>query len=278
MWLGRRSSWAIGHSATIAGGPIGTLPCGPTTWVNIDVGMTSTSRSHGVVLGGERVDLGGHRIEEARRQAPPDAGHDPHLSAECRGRRRDRRRPDGDHGALRVDGECLDQHHVGMAHCGPGHAGVDRFHFDVVALESTHERRRGVPGIECEHANVTSPDQAIAGHVRIADRDHDRLVGKHRGEFGAGAVAADLIGELPHRLERLGRGGHVRAQPPQRPGEWMSLDDAPTRDDQPRRIEVQRSERVGGLLDQRRGIGPLRPRHVAEMLDRVHGATVPRLR
>ena len=31
----------------MAGGPIGTFPCGPTTWVNVEVGSTSTSTSHG---------------------------------------------------------------------------------------------------------------------------------------------------------------------------------------------------------------------------------------
>ena len=77
MWLGRRSSWAMGHSATIAGGPIGTLPCGPTTWVNIDVGSTSTSRSHGSVSALDRVDLGDHRIDEPRRQPATDPGDQP---------------------------------------------------------------------------------------------------------------------------------------------------------------------------------------------------------
>ena len=177
MWLGRRSSWAIGHSATMAGGPIGTLPCGPTTWVNIDVGMTSTSSSHAVVLDGERVDLDSHRVEEPRRQAPPDTGHEPHLG--CRTPRpraaivdepmgttaRPSRRRAPRRGPRRPGGL--------PPRPTPASTGFD---LDVVALESPHERRRRVAGIECEHADVTSPDQAVADHVRIADRDDDRFI------------------------------------------------------------------------------------------------------
>ena len=54
----------------------------------------------------------------------------------------------------------------------------------------------------------------------------------------------------------------------------MPFDDPPTGDDEPRRIEVQRTECMGGLLDQCSRIGALGTSHVAEMLDRMHGATV----
>ena len=165
-----------------------------------------------------------------------------------------------------------------MSNRHPGHAGVDRFDVDVVPLEATHERRGRVSGIERKHANVTSPDQTVADHIGVADRHDDRLVGKHSGELGSRAIAADLVGEFPHRLERLGRRRHVRAQPPQRTRERMPLDDPTAGNDQSGRVEVQRSQRVRRLLDQRRRIRALGPRDVAEMLDRMHDATVPRLR
>ncbi len=163
-----------------------------------------------------------------------------------------------------------------MATGDPGGPRIDGLVVDVVALEPAHERCRGVADVHRQHTDVSAADQTLADHVRGADR-HDRgLVGERGAEFGTRAVVADLVGQLPHGLERLGGGRDVGAQPPQRPDERMTLDDAPTRHHEPGRIHPERPEGVRRLLGERRRIGALGPSHVAKVLDRMHESTVAR--
>ncbi len=276
MALWRRSSWAIGHSATMAGGPIGTRPWRPTTSVTIEVGRTSTSSSHGSRSSVNAPIRCDHRVDESARQPSTDTGDQPHGGAGGASARGDRRRTDRHDRPLRIRGHRLDQHHVGVTAGDPGGARIDRLVVDVVALEPAHERCRGVADVHRQHADVSPADQPLADHVRRADR-HDRgVVGERGAEFGTGSVVADLVGQLPHRLERLGRRRDVGAQPPQRPDERMPLDDASARHHEAGRIDPERPERVRRLLGERRRIGALGPSHVAKVLDRMHESTVVR--
>ena len=81
MALWRRSSWAIGHSATMAGGPIGTRPWRPTTSVTIEVGMHLDVEFPRIALLANAPMLGDHRVDEPARQPTTDAGHQPHGGA-----------------------------------------------------------------------------------------------------------------------------------------------------------------------------------------------------
>ena len=93
--------------------------------------------------------------------------------------------------------------------------------------------------VECEHPHITAAGEPLADQARVADRDDRPLVGERRRQLRPGAVGTDLLGEFPDRIEGFGRRRDVRAQPPQRTGERVPLDDPPAGDDQSRRIEVQ---------------------------------------
>ena len=185
MALWRRSSWAIGHSATMAGGPIGTRPWRPTTSVTIDVGSTSTSSSHGSRSSVSASISGDHRVDEPARQPSTDAGDEPHGRPGGRARGGDRRRPDRHDRPLWIRRQRLDQHHIGAPAGDPGGARVDRLVVDVVPLEPAHERRGVVADVHRQHTDIAAPDQPLADHVGRADR-HDRgVVGQRRAQLGA---------------------------------------------------------------------------------------------
>ena len=228
-----------------------------------------------VLVVGQALPRRHHRVEVATGKPAADSRNEPHRRLPRCCSRRNRRRATGDDDTFCVEGESLDEDDVGDSGRGTGHAGIDRFVLDVVSLEAAHERRRGVLDIECEHPHVAAPSQPLRDETRVADRDDVGIVGERGRQFGGGAIVASRAGELPDDLEGFRRRRHVRTKPPERSGERMAFDDAPRRNHESGRIEVQRTEGVGRLLDQSAGIDAVRPSDVPQVLDRMHATNVP---
>jgi hypothetical protein len=118
----------------------------------------------------------------------------------------------------------------------------------------------------------------VPDDARITNRDDIAFVGKGRRQLCTGPVSTYLRGQFPDRFKRLSRRGDVRAQPPQRPSERMTLDDSTAGHHETGRIEVQRTERMSGLFYEGRWVDAVSSGHVAKMFDRMHDSNVPAAR
>ena len=77
-----------------------------------------------------------------------------------------------------IDGQRFDQYDIGHTRGCARSGCIDRFVVDVVALETTHERRCTVLAVERDHADVAATDQSVGDERGRADGQHRGIVGQ----------------------------------------------------------------------------------------------------
>jgi len=157
-----------------------------------------------VTFSPEHFDLTDHRVDHRSGQSPTDAGDEPDRGFPNRGRCGNRRRTERNDGTVRINRQSLNEDQVGRPSDQASSTGVDRFVFDVMTFQMTHEPCGAVADIECEYTNVATPHEALTDNVRRPDSHNRCRIGKLLRQLCCSSISADFRSQFPDSLEGLG--------------------------------------------------------------------------
>ena len=248
----------------------GTTPSGPATVAHVASWRTPRSR---------RRSRAADRLDERHRQPPSASGDEPHRHVDRRARRRrrarsrsTRRRCRSSRPRPRAATRSARRMAASIA------SGSDRLDVDAGSIHRPHEPAAVVAGDHRQHRHVAARGAAPAPRSPGSRRSSPRRRRGARSASRAGvAVALDLVGETPRRVERRPAwraGGRTATTAARTSGCARRGCGTAARARSAPDASRSRASTVSATIDRR--VDAAAPGDVAEPLHRMHGAHLAR--